>query len=72
MRRAGNQWIIFLHRIENDLTAIEHAAIRVSFKTGWNELLLCSNVYAAQSDLGAAIVADPTILWKLKVSGPVP
>jgi len=44
----------------------------VSLRAGWNELLIRSNVISADSDIGAAVVADPVLLWKLKISGPIP
>jgi len=44
----------------------------LSLNAGWNELVIReTNIWGAGS-FGTSLVADPAILWKLKISGPAP
>ena len=42
----------------------------LSLQPGWNELLIRRDLIWGDMQLGAALVADPAVLWKLKISGP--
>ena len=44
----------------------------LSLQAGWNELLIRRDVIWGEMNLGATLMAEPAVLWKLKISGPAP
>ncbi len=44
----------------------------LSLQAGWNELLIRRDLIYGGQLFGASLMADPAVLWKLKISGPPP
>jgi hypothetical protein len=56
---------------DHEQTRIDEAQ-PLALQAGWNELVIREDHMFGATETGAELVADPAILWKLKVNGPPP
>jgi hypothetical protein len=61
-----------LPQVNNRGTTYIDVSQPLSLQAGWNELLIRYDHIWGSVELGGSLVADPAVLWKLKISGPLP